>query len=202
LEPVRFPSGGIELEGLLWIPEGEARGPGLAACHPHPLYGGDMRNLLLVRLCRAVGALGRPVLRFNFRGVGKSGGRHGEGIGEREDVRAAVDFLARRWGEVDVLGYSFGAWMGLEGGGENPHVRRIAAVAPPVGFLHMSEPTRSLKPKLVVAGTHDEFAPLPILDAWYARLSPPKERVTIQGADHFFAGREGEVAAAVAQFLA
>src|SRR5688572_2580189 len=91
---VRIPVSGsaesLVLQGILARPEGFGPFPGVVICHPHPLYGGDMENNVVQVITRALVKQGIAALRFNFRGVGLSGGRHGEGIGEQEDVRAAL----------------------------------------------------------------------------------------------------------------
>src|SRR5271157_2056289 len=91
------PAGG--LEALLEEPDGRA--PRLAAlvCHPHPLYGGSMHNKVVYRLARGLRRSGAVVLRFNFRGVGRSEGEHGNLAGEIEDARAALAFLRERYPE-------------------------------------------------------------------------------------------------------
>src|SRR5262249_52959425 len=88
------------LEAILWTPAAATRHrPSLAAvvCHPHPLYGGTMHNKVVYQAAKSLDALGLPVLRFNFRGAGLSAGKHDRGIGEQEDVRAALDFLAKQF---------------------------------------------------------------------------------------------------------
>src|SRR5260370_5762267 len=106
------------LESILWPPSGPARQRSpLAAvvCHPHPLFGGTMHNKVVYQTAKSLDALGLPVLRFNFRGAGLSTGEHDHGIGEKGDVRAAVDFLGTEFPGVPVLlaGFSFGASVGL-----------------------------------------------------------------------------------------
>lgn len=78
-----------KLEALLEEPEGAAREAALV-CHPHPLYGGTMHNKVVYRLARGLRRSGSVVLRFNFRGVGRSEGTHAHGAGEVEDARAAL----------------------------------------------------------------------------------------------------------------
>jgi alpha/beta superfamily hydrolase len=90
-EPVRFPSGALWLEGRLSIPAGATRAA--VVCHPHPQYGGDMDNSVVVATAAALGRRGIATLRFNFRGVGQSEGSYGEGVAELGDARAAVERL-------------------------------------------------------------------------------------------------------------
>jgi len=120
-EHVTFPVGDITLEGLLWAPP-QAPSVGAVLCHPHPLYGGEMRNNVVSALAEALQRAGVATLRFNFRGVGQSGGEHGGGEAEIEDVKAAVTYLLSRQAvkTVAVAGYSFGAIVGLRAGVADP----------------------------------------------------------------------------------
>jgi alpha/beta superfamily hydrolase len=107
------------LEAILWRPANSKKPP-LAALvsHPHPLFGGTMHNKVVYQAAKSLDQAGLPVLRFNFRGAGMSAGTHDRGRGEREDVRAALDFLADEFPGVPVLlaGFSFGSWVGLRVG--------------------------------------------------------------------------------------
>src|SRR5512147_429429 len=98
-------------------------------CHPHPLQGGTMHNHATYRLARAVRATGGASLRFNFRGVGRSGGEYAAGQGEADDVGAALAWLAREKPQLSRLtcGFSFGAWMALSAGCADGPVRGILA---------------------------------------------------------------------------
>src|SRR5690349_18353795 len=105
------------LEAILWTPSTALHRAPLAAlvCHPHPLFGGTMHNKVVYQAAKSLDAFGLPVLRFNFRGAGLSAGEHDRGNGEREDGRAALDFLAADFPETPLLlaGFSFGCGVGL-----------------------------------------------------------------------------------------
>src|SRR5512137_2315118 len=92
-EKVFIPSNGIQLEGLLSIQEALSFKGGVVLCHPHPQYGGDMDHPVVTTAAEAAFEEGFCTLRFNFRGVGESGGSYREVIGEREDVNAPADYL-------------------------------------------------------------------------------------------------------------
>src|SRR6185312_1079640 len=111
VEDLRGPAG--RLEALLNTGRADAPFSALV-CHPHPAGGGTMHNKVVYHAMKALSAFGLPVLRFNFRGVGLSEGEHAHGIGEREDARAAVDYLHRTFGRpILVAGFSFGSHVSL-----------------------------------------------------------------------------------------
>ena len=109
-EKIRVPCGDIHLEGLLGVQEAFSIKGGVICCHPHPLYGGDMDNAVIAAGIGAAWREGFSTLRFNFRGVGESGGSYGEGIEERNDVKAGIEYFAARLKNdgvpMIVLGYS------------------------------------------------------------------------------------------------
>jgi uncharacterized protein len=168
---------------------------GLVLCHPHPLYGGDMDNPVIVRAAEVAQSLGLTTLRFNFRGVGASGGVHGGGIAEEGDVQAALA-RARTVLSVDaplgLLGYSFGAWVSARVAAKPPGLALpLCLVAPPLGLLDWTgvrTGAARATPLLIVAGTRDQYCPLPDLDSFMTGL-PDARRAIIEGADHFFFGK-------------
>jgi alpha/beta superfamily hydrolase len=189
-EKVLIPSKGVQLEGLLSIQEAFSMKGGVILCHPHPQYGGDMHNLVISTAVDAASQEGFSTLRFNFRGVGRSGGSYSEGVGEREDVKAAIDYLFSVLGRSDsrftLLGYSFGAWAALPVGIEDNRIKRMVAIAPPLGLYDFGFLEGSKKIKLLMAGDQDFFCPMALLESWFERLEEPKSLAIIQGADHFF----------------
>jgi hypothetical protein len=201
-EHVTFPVGDITLEGLLWAPP-QTPTIGVVLCHPHPLYGGDMQNNIVSALADTFQQAGMATLRFNFRGVGRSGGEHGGGEAEVEDVKAAVAYLLSRQAvpTVVVAGYSFGSMVGLRAGAADPRVHKLIGVALPVGFGDPSFLLNVTKPKLLISGDRDNYSPIPALQSLFAKLPDPKVLVTVPGADHFFWGQEEEVAKAAVEFL-
>jgi alpha/beta superfamily hydrolase len=133
---------------------------------------------------------GFSTLRFNFRGVGRSGGYYSEGVGERKDVKAAIDHLFSALGHSDspltLLGYSFGAWAALPVGIEDNRIKGIVAIAPPLGLYDFGFLEGSKKIKLLMVGDQDFFCPMALLESWFKRLEEPKSLAIIEGADHFF----------------
>ncbi len=173
-------------------------------CHPHPLYGGTMHNKVVHRAAKAALQAGLPVLRFNFRGVGKSAGEFAHGVGEREDVRVALDLLSTRFPEVPVcmLGFSFGAVVALAVGTADRRVRALVGLGVPAGSAADLGFLRGVtKPKLIVQGTEDIFGTHGQVETLFASLAQPKRLHWVEGADHFFTGKLNAVQTAVRCFL-
>jgi alpha/beta superfamily hydrolase len=186
-KPVVVPvPGGPSLEGrLTLVPDPKG---GFVLCHPHPLYGGDMDNPVVMRAAEVVREVGHATLRFNFRGVGASTGSHDKGAGEQDDVRAAVAALAGHLppgSPVGVIGYSFGAWTAASA--MRPGDTPLGLIAPPLGMFDFQLPTSPGGRMLVVAGTRDTYCPVDALHQ-LARTTGAEERI-IEGADHFFFGK-------------
>jgi alpha/beta superfamily hydrolase len=193
-----------KLEAIYKAGDAERATPAHAAviCHAHPLHGGTMHYKLIFRIARALDELGFPTLRFNFRGVGGSEGTFDEGRGERDDVKAAVDWLAAQHPEVPlvVAGFSFGAWTGLPVGCADPRVSHVVGLGTPLRAFNV-DLSACTKPKLFVHGANDEFGPMAQMNSWYADLPEPKKLVRIENADHFFEGRREEMARAITDYF-
>jgi uncharacterized protein len=200
-EGVGFQIGDISLEGLISGPPGTA-GIGAVVCHPHPLYGGDMHNNVVTALVQGFQRAGMATLRFNFRGVGASGGQHDDGRAEAEDVAGAVTALLERCAvsTMVVAGYSFGSMVGLRAGAADPRVHKLIGVALPIARRDASFLATVSKPKLLISGDRDDISPAVALQDLFATLPEPKELALIRGADHFFAGREHPVVDAAVKF--
>jgi alpha/beta superfamily hydrolase len=194
---VTFQSGALDLEGDLILSPNCRRGA--VVCHPHPHYGGDMDNGVVCAIVSALHQAGYATLRFNFRGVGASTGVYGGGVGEIEDARNAVRYLCERSGgaRITLAGYSFGAMVGLQAGMAMEEVERLIAVAPPLAFADLAFLSQCEKEKLFIVGERDQFCSLAKLQEALARIGEPKTLRIVPGADHFFAGHEKVVAAAV-----
>lgn len=176
-------SKGVRLEGVLERVPGTR---GVVVTHPHPLYGGDMHNPVVLAVCRAYLRQGFSTLRFNFRGVGGSGGRHDQGVGEREDVRAAGAFMSGQGlTEIDLAGYSFGAWVNT---GAGDGFRRMVMVSPPLAFIDFGPPAAIPNLHLIVTGGRDEIAPPDLIECARRAWNPAAAFEVIPGADHFYAG--------------
>lgn len=190
------------LEGLLDEPE-RPRGVAVAFAHPHPLHGGTMHTKVVFQSAKALARIGCAVLRFNFRGVGASEGTWSGGDGERDDFKAALDYLAARYPGWTLWagGYSFGAWVALDVGSRDPRVALLIGVAVPANSYDFSALRDSPKPKVFIHGERDELCPLPAVRKLYAEACEPKELVVIDGADHLFDGKTAEVGDALVDLL-
>jgi uncharacterized protein len=181
-------------------------GAGVVICHPHPLYGGDMANPVVLRAAEVCAAHGVATLRFNFRSVGRSTGTHDAGIGERRDVEAAIRHVGQLCpppSTVGLIGYSFGAVVAAHVAAETP-VGGLALIAPP---LSPGSPEEGL-PRLPLSGTRlmlvggdrDSFCAARALAR--VRASWPHADVRIiDGADHFFAGQLGPLGDALGDWV-
>jgi len=183
---------GLTLEAALALPADATVGAVL--CHPHPLYGGDMHNPVVVRAAEVCSEAGLATLRFNFRGVGASSGVWDGGHGEQDDVRAALARLGALLvapARVALVGYSFGAAMAAAVAATGAALGGLALLAPPLalrGLDGFAPPTALAGPLLLLAGSDDEYCPRERLERLGATLPGAEVRV-IEGANHFFFGR-------------
>jgi alpha/beta superfamily hydrolase len=200
-----FLSGPVgRLEAILWTPRAKAAPP-LAAivCHPHPLFGGTMHNKVVFQAAKSIDALGIPVLRFNFRGAGLSAGVHDRGRGERGDVQAALQFLIAEFPGVPLLaaGFSFGSAVGIRVGCATPEVTPLMALGIPVNNVDVSFLSACSKPKLFVHGSNDEHGELEKVQQLVPSLPGENRLVIVEGVDHFFTGKLGELDRAITAWL-
>jgi len=185
-EKIEFKSNDLRIQGLVRRSTGEK---GVVITHPHPQYGGDMYNPVVASIGKAYQQKGITTLRFNFRGVGMSQGTYGEGIGEQEDVLAAVDWL-RKQGTVvtDLAGYSFGAWVNAQIKPGTAAINAMTMVSPPVAFMDFKGVSSLPDLRLVVSGSRDEIAPADRIQTLVPMWNPDAVFEKIEGADHFYSG--------------
>lgn len=210
IHDLRGPAG--PLEAILDEPAGNQDTVRAAVVfgHPHPEYGGTMHTKAVFQGAKGLTRIGCAVLRFNFRGVGRSAGEFDKGDGEMADYRSALDYMAARYPDARLwaAGFSFGAWVALETGAADDRVSALIGIAPPVvtsvsGMDYQFPGTRaSRRAKFLVQGEEDEICPLEGIRAFYAQLEEPKELVVIEGADHLFEGKTQEVGEALEDLLA
>jgi uncharacterized protein len=190
------------LEVLIDLPAGDPR---VAVVFAHPLSteGGTMHTKVVFQAAKALTRIGCAVLRFNFRGVGRSAGAWDEGRGEKDDYKAALDYFANRYpgAELWAAGFSFGSYIALTSGAEDERVCALIGIAPPVDRYDYGVVKRSTKPKFLVHGERDELIALRAVREFYAQLQEPKELVVIDRANHLFDGQASEVGDALADLL-
>ena len=165
-----------------------------------------MASPIMQTLCRALDGEGIATLRFNFRGVGGSGGKFDQGKGEQEDLKVAMETLKSWPGikgkRIGIAGVSFGAVVALDVLAKARGVEALAVVAPTLSAVRRSKLDKFKGAKLMVVGERDRLVPAEELRSVVALLSPSVEYSVIPGADHTWGGHEAQVAAQVAEFFA
>jgi len=201
----RFPCGDIILEGEWHLPQGKAPFPGVVVCHPHPQHGGNMLNNVVVAICQELSRQSVAAFRFNFRGVGDSGGAFGGGIAEREDVKAALSFILSTpdidANRIGLAGYSFGAGVALPVALQDERVNLLALVSPALSDSAWKQLKEYHRPRLIVIGDADFVIPLEQFEQHIKDMAEPKHYHVISGADHFWRGYEEELAQKVTGFF-
>ncbi len=199
-EKILIVSGSNRLEGF-W--QTGTADKGVVITHPHPLYGGTMNNPVVETIQSAYQQTGYATLRFNFRGVGGSQGNFDNGVGEQDDVRAAIA-TAQNMGmrAIDLAGYSFGAWVnaGVAAAGRVP-IAAMLMVSPPVGFIEFDNVSSLSCLKLVVSGSRDDIAPVDQIRGLLPAWNPDARFEIIDGCDHFYAGYLDQLQAILTQHL-
>ena len=191
-----FEADGLKIEGMLADFPGDH---GVVISHPHPLYGGSMHNNVVRALVHAYQEEGYSTLRFNFRGVENSEGDFGNGVGEQEDVKAALKAMGKK--NMDLVGYSFGAWVNALGLEKFAEAQRVIMVSPPVSFVDFSFLGYNAIIKLVICGTRDEIAEYKRVENMLPKWNDQAVLRLIQGADHFYSGYEEELKSIIKGFL-
>jgi hypothetical protein len=161
--------------------------------HPHPLYGGTMNNKIVYNLYHAYVRAGFSVLRFNFRGVGKSQGKYDEGNGELSDAATALDWMQQQHPEAPTCwigGFSFGAWIAMHLLMRRPEIEGFLSVAPPANLYDFSFLAPCPSSGLVIQGTKDEIVPENSVKNLVDKVVTQKGRIieyqSVDGADHYF----------------
>lgn len=195
-ERIFFEAHGLKLEGMLADSPSDR---GVVISHPHPLYGGTMHNNVVKAVAHACQDEEYSTLRFNFRGVERSEGGFANGVGEQEDVKAALKTLGKK--NMDLAGYSFGAWVNALGLAKFEEAQRLIMVSPPVSVIDFSFLEYSPKVKLVICGSTDEIANCRTVEKMLPKWNGDAIFRVIQGADHFYSGYEEELIDIIGEFL-
>ena len=205
-EEVSFPSGDLTLEGILYLPDSSDKIPGVVICHPHPRFGGDMHNGIVLAVARSVCNTGMAGLAFNTGGTGNSEGTYSDGVGEIEDALHAISYLSLHdrvdASRLGIAGYSFGASVALEACTKSNLVQAVASVACTMSPFRDLGVRELLQPKLLIGGELDHNFPAEQFNFLAKRFMEPKEVKLLDGADHFFGGREAELGVLAAEFFA
>jgi alpha/beta superfamily hydrolase len=191
---VKIPASSGVLEGQISLNENEHR-IGILMCHPHPQLGGNMATNVIRFTYKFYHQKGWPVLRFNFRGVGESDGKYDNGIGEQEDIKAAMQFLLKEGPnppkKIILIGYSFGAAIGAGIVEQTPEIIAYIGISHPMTYLANFTPLLKFsKPKFLIMGDQDEFTKLDTFHEIYHQLPEPKDFYLFQGVDHFWSQAE------------
>ena len=190
------------LEAVLREPRGPIRAAAVV-CHPHPLQGGTMHTKAVFRVAQAMAEINIAAVRFNFRGVGRSTGTYDAGAGEREDAKAALDWLEERCPKVPLIasGFSFGSMVALNTGLADSRVKALFGFGVPVRLYDYSFLAGTVKPTLLVQGSQDEFGTAEELKKTTELFGTGITVATVEGADHYFNGAIGELKKAVASYF-
>jgi uncharacterized protein len=203
---VSFKAKGLNFEGVMATPDDtDGPFPGVVMCHPHPLFGGSMDNNVVLSVTYALAQCGFATLRFNFRGVGNSEGQHTKGELEYQEVLGAIE-LMRAWKGVDsnrlgLAGYSFGTSviLGSEAAQKKPKV--FAFISPPLRALESTLLKKDKRPKLIISGDRDKLVQSDQLQTVLQAFAQPPVLKVIEGADHFWGGKEDLLVKQVSQFF-
>ncbi|WP_022664145.1 alpha/beta hydrolase [Desulfospira joergensenii] len=185
-EQVTIQCSNIRLAGML---EENSPDRGVVVTHPHPLYGGNMDNPVVIQTVQCFSQKGFTTLRFNFRGTGNSTGMFDNGEGEQEDVRACVDFLKNRGCKsVWLAGYSFGSRINAAVVSSGLEVEDHIMVSPPMGFMSFDDIEALTSTGLILTGENDEIAPPDLIRAKISQWSLETRFEILEGCDHFYSG--------------
>jgi alpha/beta superfamily hydrolase len=189
---VIFPGPEGRLEGR-YHPQPARDAPIALILHPHPQYGGTMNNPVTYALHYAFKDLGFTVMRFNFRGVGRSQGEFDQGIGELSDAASALDHLQAHNPNAKacwVAGFSFGAWIAMQLLMRRPEIAGFVSVAPPANQYDFSFLAPCPSSGLIINGEVDRIVPVEDVEKLAAKLKAQKgitiTHTTVPEANHFF----------------
>ena len=202
---IKFPCGNIDLEGVCQFPDSDENFPVVIICHPHPLHGGDLHNHVVSAISRNLLQRSIATLRFNFRGVGQSGGNFGEGVGEQEDLKAAIEFALIQENidstRLGLAGYSFGGGIVVPVAYNDERVKAISLISPALENDDWNLLRKYKMPKMLISGSNDEFFPFAQYETKFKNIPGPKQFQIVNGADHFWQNFEVEAAEKVGRFF-
>ena len=204
---VIFPGPEGRLEGR-YHPQKERDAPIAILLHPHPQFGGNMNHKVVYNLHYAFYKMGFTVLRFNFRGVGRSQGEYDQGIGELSDAASALDYLQSMNNNSKhcwVAGFSFGAWIGMQLLMRRPEITGFISVAPPANMYDFSFLAPCPASGIFIQGTADTVVQPSAVQKLVDKLRTQKHitihHEEIPRANHFFENEQKELMASVDNYL-
>ena len=203
---VSFKAKGMNFEGIVATPDDVGSPvPGVVICHPHPLFGGNMDNNVVIALSFSLVEQGFATIRFNFRGVGNSDGEHSKGEKEHEEVLGAFELL-KAWPGVDgrklgLVGYSFGTSVILGNSAVQKKAKSIALVSPNIRALSDTPLKKAKTPTFIITGSRDKLVEAEGLQDNLDAFAKPPQFEVINGADHFWGGMERQAVGPVAEFF-
>jgi hypothetical protein len=207
IKEIIFNSEAGRIEGKYYQGE-EKFAPAALILHPHPLHGGTMNNKVVYHTFHTFVKNNFSVLRFNFRGVGKSMGSFDHGNGELIDAATAMDWLQSKNPEASsywIAGFSFGAWIAMQLLMRRPEIDGFITIAPPASSCDFGFLSPCPAPGLIIQGTEDEIAKEEDTYALYKKLSKQRnaeiEYVTVDGADHFFTNHIDSLISGIDKFI-
>lgn len=195
---ISIKSDDVTLEGM-YAPVSEKAAA--IICHPHPLYGGNMQNPVVLTATDSYSRKGFSTLRFNFRGVGASSGTYDDGNGEQKDISAIIAWLAGKGiTQIHLVGYSFGAWVSALVTAESDAVTNLVMISPPVAFIDF--PPKLVLPalSLVITGGKDDIAPPEMVQSHLNNWNTQAQLKIISNGDHFFSTTLPDLAAALSKY--
>jgi len=182
--------------------------PAALVLHPHPKHGGTMNNKVVYNIYHAFVRNGFSVLRFNFRGVGRSQGKFDNGVGELSDAATALDWLQLQNQDAStfwISGFSFGAWIAMQLLMRRPELEGFVTVSPPANMYDFNFLSPCPSSGLILQGDQDSIVPVEDVTKLATKLSSQKNsrldfRV-IHGGDHFFRNHMGELVTNLDEYI-
>lgn len=185
---IQGPAG--QLESVIEYPKEHTKRAVAIVCHPHPLHEGTMNNKVVTTVSRFLQSLGMPVVRFNFRGVGKSEGEYGNTDGELEDLFAVMDWVNKEFPNLPIwlAGFSFGSFISARAATQRS-VAQLISIAPPVVNFDFYSVSRVPCPWVVIQGEEDEVVDPKKVFAWLETRDEQPTVIRLPGVGHFFHGK-------------
>ncbi|MHA1145973.1 MAG: alpha/beta hydrolase [Candidatus Helarchaeota archaeon] len=187
----------LKLEGVISYPSKDVNElPGAIVLHPHPYFGGSMNNNVVDAFCEELVQNNMIAFKFNCRGVGRSEGDLPLEKQAIEDTISALNYFETienlNKNKIFFVGYSWGSKTGLEAIHDEPRIKVLVGISPPIGMFSFDFLKSSKKPKILTLGNFDQLISKDLLLSFYDKLQPPKELILFD-TDHFYVGVEKAV---------